>query len=116
VVIQNNIKLKLLIYGRKIVSYKNGIKRICIVAFLFWAAIWTYIGWRGYSLIQDIYKFIDNQPAGAALPDSLFQTLQQAQTYVFRAVVWGAGVALVMAIGVWIYRGFSSRKRPERRG
>lgn len=90
------------------VSY--GFKRIAFIAALLWIAIWAYVAWRGLSLITDAKRFISLQPPGGLIPQEILSALEIGQSYVFRAVIFGAVVPVVLLIGCWVYRGFGRAK------
>lgn len=88
----------------------NGFKRMAIIAAILWVIIWAYIAWRGLSLITESKRFISLQPPGGVIPEEVLNALDTGQSYVFRAVVIGVAVPVVLSIGYWVFRGFSHAK------
>lgn len=87
-----------------------GFKRMAFIAALLWLATWAYVAWRGLSLINDAKRFIALQPPGGLIPREILSALETGQSFVLRAVLFGAAVPIALWIGYWIYRGFFRAK------
>lgn len=82
------------------------LRRIITLGVFLWAVSWIYVGWRGFSLIDDAKQFISLQPPGGVIPPGILSALEIGQSYVLRAISFGMGAPIALLVGYWIYRGF----------
>jgi hypothetical protein len=108
-------------------NWKSGLRRLAIVAALFWAVGWSYyayigdmymkVGIEGQNRLEAIYPNCFSDRACLEQHSYLQQEINEAGDMIGASVIYGIGIPVALIIlapfGWFVYRGFRPRRGQE---